>query len=556
MAADLFGQPDPPQGRSAPLPPRGDAFRAVIRETFAHIVQKEVAVGPDELEGVFRLLGVAGGHELRPVAAGTAGLVEQALPLQHLRRADLAPPRHGEVSGVEHHQVEHLARNLQSLRRIAPVGRFPAPGLSLRAIAPCLRGELRRESDIPGKGARRLLDHRGRTRLPTEATERPGAARGAHDEACASRDAVPVRVVGVREREDVGLGNRLDQSHPDHRRRHPGREHEFPVQGSVARIEHLVPRVPEPDGVPSRERDTALLPGDPDPAFGRYSLNRVGLKLRAVDRLRDEPNPPLGKTPLFLVVARRDRERQQHRDRPLAGAGRPAPAVLDVATLAGPGVVQGAQTVRGRGGGGRRHPELAENAVADVEIELSFESHVGGRMREGVRVRRRQRGRGAAGVSFEGLGGTEVARGPSDLGHPKRVGGIARRDRRPGGDGEASRKAREQREGTHFTLSLDPGPRPHPPQPSPGRRARAGTPPPPRGRSSAPASLRSVSWFGDDYSNTFSGSSRLSEPSTSIAARPKAATTCSMVRVCSVSRSIAACTTALPAGFSAPSIWS
>ena len=37
--------------------------------------------------------------------------------------------------------------------------------------------------------------------------------------------------------------------------------------------------------------------------------------------------------------------------------------------------------------GGRGHPELAEEAVADLEVELALEGHVGRRAREGVGVR-------------------------------------------------------------------------------------------------------------------------------------------------------------------------
>ena len=58
------------------------------------------------------------------------------------------------------------------------------------------------------------------------------------------------------------------------------------------------------------------------------------------------------------------------------------------------------------------------------------------------------------------------------------------------------------------------------------------------------------------YSNTASGSSRLSEPSKSMAARLSAATAPSIALVCAVSASIAACTRALPAGLPSPICWS
>ena len=77
-----------------------------------------------------------------------------------------------------------------------------------------------------------------------------------------------------------------------------------------------------------------------------------------------------------------------------------------------------------------------------------------------------------------------------------------------------------------------------------------------RGGPGRPAAAGSVDGRRAAYSKTASGSSRLSDPSKSIAARFNAATAPSIAPVCAVSASIAACTRALPAALSGPIIWS
>ena len=231
--------------------------------------------------------------------------------------------------------------------------------------------------------------------------------------------------------------------------------------------------------------------------------------------------------------------------------------------------MEGTEPVRGLRRSGRGHPELAEDPVADVKVELALEAQIGRWVRKGIRVRGRQGRRDAAGIALERLRSAEVRGGTSDLGHPNGICGIARRRRIDGKKGEAGEEAPcEGRRHVAPRISstsrpVDPcsghvhskhdGPRRHPSGPFAALPNRDG--PDPRGEGPALHSRyrrrRSYS-----YSNTASGLSRLSEPSTSIASRPRAATTCSMVRVCSVSRSIAACTTALPSAFPSPSIWS
>ena len=73
-----------------------------------------------------------------------------------------------------------------------------------------------------------------------------------------------------------------------------------------------------------------------------------------------------------------------------------AAAILQMAVLAGAGVEQRPQSVGGIGRGRRRYPALAEDAVADLEIELALEIHVAGGEREGVGGRGRAARRGTA----------------------------------------------------------------------------------------------------------------------------------------------------------------
>ena len=70
---------------------------------------------------------------------------------------------------------------------------------------------------------------------------------------------------------------------------------------------------------------------------------------------------------------------------------------------------------------GRGDPELAEEAVADLEVELALEAHVPGRVREGVGVEALGRGRGAAGAGLELLRGGEVGGRGGHGGDPRRL---------------------------------------------------------------------------------------------------------------------------------------
>ncbi|MNY63445.1 hypothetical protein D3C86_2004050 [compost metagenome] len=63
-----------------------------------------------------------------------------------------------------------------------------------------------------------------------------------------------------------------------------------------------------------------------------------------------------------------------------------AAAILDMAVLAGIGVEQRAQAIAGGGGGRRGHPGVAEEAVADAEIQAARGRQIGRGQGEGVVV--------------------------------------------------------------------------------------------------------------------------------------------------------------------------
>src|SRR5262245_65389963 len=68
------------------------------------------------------------------------------------------------------------------------------------------------------------------------------------------------------------------------------------------------------------------------------------------------------------------------------GQGRVASSVLQMAVLAGAGIKQRPEPVGGISRGRGRDPVLAEDGIADLEVELALEIHVAGGGGEGVGV--------------------------------------------------------------------------------------------------------------------------------------------------------------------------
>src|SRR5690606_16963689 len=79
-----------------------------------------------------------------------------------------------------------------------------------------------------------------------------------------------------------------------------------------------------------------------------------------------------------------------------------AAPVLEVAVLTGVGIEQRTQAVTRSGGGGRWHPGIAEEAVADGEVQTPARRQVGRGLGKGVVVVLAYRG-GASGQGFAGF---------------------------------------------------------------------------------------------------------------------------------------------------------
>ncbi|MNN85797.1 hypothetical protein D3C81_2031290 [compost metagenome] len=90
-----LGQADAPQRRRAPFAAIGQSVGHAIGQVVAHVVHQHVGVGPDQLEAMLRLLGVAARHVLGHVARHAIGFIEQLLARQHARVVRVAALRHG-----------------------------------------------------------------------------------------------------------------------------------------------------------------------------------------------------------------------------------------------------------------------------------------------------------------------------------------------------------------------------------------------------------------------------------------------------------------------------
>ncbi|MNL23896.1 hypothetical protein D3C87_1453070 [compost metagenome] len=105
----------------------------------------------------------------------------------------------------------------------------------------------------------------------------------------------------------------------------------------------------------------------------------------------------------FRLVAGRPGQPQKQGDGIFAGKWRSASAVLHMAGLAGSGVIERPQPVRGLRGGGGRHPELLEQRIAELEILFSLKRHCCGWMRKRAAIGFMGAGRCPAGHGLEGL---------------------------------------------------------------------------------------------------------------------------------------------------------
>jgi hypothetical protein len=527
VPAHRLGQADAPERRRAPFAPARRALGPMVGQPLAHIVQQKVGIGPDQLEGLLRAALVAAGDVFRRVAGRAAALVEQLLAGEHLRIVEVAARRDREVARIEHHEIEHLPRDLDPGVVIAAARRLKTSGLPLGAVAARVRRQIGGEADIGGEGVGGLLADRRLARLPAEAAEHRPAVLLAPDPIRPPGDAVAVGIVRIGPGEDVEFVDQLKKAEPDHRRRHPRRQHHVFVHRPEIEIGDLVARLAQPHGLATLELDRDLLVADAYAAFGRVALDREILDLAAIGRLGQGRVANARQRVALETVLWRYAEPHQHRAaRLLSGRRRMAATVLEMTALAGSGVVERSEAVGGPGRARRRDPELAKDAVAHPEIELALEGHVRRWLRERAPVHRPRGGRGAGGIELEGLGRREAGRRPDHRGD---AGSLIVRRRRV-----ADRRQRDDRAADHHEQKSRHGLQS-------GTMGRIVTPAWPHPR-------RSAHW------NTAAGSSRLSEPSNAIGCSPSVATTRSIDRVCAVRASIAACTTALPSALSGPII--
>lgn len=208
-------------------------------------------------------------------------------------------------------------------------------------------------------------------------------------------------VVRVLVGQQVGFGDGLEQAQADHRRGDPGGEAGVRVQRAVAELADLQGRAAQLDLVAVREGDAVVVVGHADLAFRGHAGDGHVLQLGAVDRLRDHAQAFDHSRVVRLVG---DRQAYQHRHRvAVVWLWWMAATIAHVAVLAGVGVEQRAEAIAGRGGGGSDHPGVAEEAVADGEVQASLGREVGRGQRIGVAIAALHR-RLAAGERLAGLG--------------------------------------------------------------------------------------------------------------------------------------------------------
>ena len=318
------------------------------------------------------------------------------------------------------------------------------------------------DAEVADESLGGLFADRGARRLPAEAAERQLAARAVADDRGLARNAIAVAILGIGIGENVGRMDLLDEAEPDHLGRDARRKRGRSAERPVARVLDAIARFAQRQRRTVTEPDGNLLIGNRHPAFAGKAGNREVLQLPAIDRIGEVQHPAVGDRRLLLRRLGLARQAQEHRGRIGIGFGRMAAAVLQVAALAGARVEQRPKPVRGLGRRGRGYPQLAEQAVAELEGAFFLEGQVGRGMREGVLVDALAGSAGAPLHQLEGFGPGEVRCRPGDgrdarqiLGgqvvacrlqagrHVAGNGEDARHQEDRGGDAGASRQPRE-----------------------------------------------------------------------------------------------------------------
>ncbi|MNF60774.1 hypothetical protein D3C84_423960 [compost metagenome] len=246
--------------------------------------------------------------------------------------------------------------------------------------------------------------------FPAEAAEHRLAGDVVPDLVGATADTVAIGVVRIGVGQQGGFGNGFQQAQADHGRRHAGGEQGVRVHLAIAELADRKARLAQLDGGAIGEGHRYRLVTDPYLAFRLDAGDGHVLQLAAVDRFRHHAQAFQQPRVLGGGVGR-DRQAHQHGHGVIrAGRRRMATAVLHVAVLAGVGVEQRAQAIACGGGGGGDHPGVAEEAVADAEVQPAHRREIGRGHGEGVLVELAH-GRRATGQMLAGFG----------LGEPRRV---------------------------------------------------------------------------------------------------------------------------------------
>ena len=262
------------------------------------------------------------------------------------------------------------------------MGRIAA--VLLRWGAVVLADQAAGQAHIAREGLGILLVEVGLAGLPAEAAEYAALLRAVPDAIGAPGNAIAIGVVRVGIGQDGRLGYGFQQAQADHRRRYARRELGIRMQGAIAQLADLQPGLAQLDLKAIGQADGLRAIADPHLGFGGCAWVGHVLQLATVVRLAQHAQA-LDDRGVF--AGRRQRQAHQHRHRTEGiGRRRMAAAVLDMAVLAGVGIEQRAQTVA-RGGGGRgRDPGVAEETVADAEIQAARGRQIGRGQGEGVLI--------------------------------------------------------------------------------------------------------------------------------------------------------------------------
>ncbi|MCY1524915.1 hypothetical protein D9M68_598750 [compost metagenome] len=229
----------------------------------------------------------------------------------------------------------------------------------------------------------------------------------------------------------------FEQAQPDHGRRQARGDLRVGAHGTVAQVLDTIRRLHQGRGLAPVERHRHRFVLDLHAPLGWQAGNREVLQLHAIDRFRQGGDLARGELGVAAVRPLRHGQAQQQRHGVRAlqriEPGHGAASVLGVTGLAGPRIEQRPQPVRSLRGGGRRHPVLAEQAVADLELLAPLEAHVGRRLGKDVGVDEFVGGSRPRLHGLEGLGLRKIPRGRGDGGYALQV--FGRQIVAPGGRG-------------------------------------------------------------------------------------------------------------------------